>query len=75
MGLSEIFSVIKLSVEKFLRLLKMRDSGEVTFTKIMDSPEDIKDSTAIEVKNCKFFWVARKKKKDKGLKKLVELQE
>lgn len=73
LGLSEIFGVIKLSVEKFLRLLKMRESGEVTFTQIKDSPEDIKNRTAIEVKNCKFFWVARKKKRDKGQKKLVEL--
>lgn len=47
----------------------------MTFTQIKDSPEDIKDRTAIEVKNCNFFWVARKKKKDKGLKKVVELQE
>ena len=65
LDLSEIVGIIKLSLEKFVRLLKLKETKEVTFTKYMELPEDLKNPTAIEVKNCSFFWVARKKKKDK----------
>lgn len=72
LDLSEIFGVIRLSLEKFVRLLKLKETKEVTFTQYLDRPEDIKNVTAIEVKNCSFFWVARKKKKDKKYKVLNE---
>ena len=56
---------MRLSLEKFARLLKLKETKEATFTRFENHPEELRKATAIEVRNCNYFWVARKKKKEK----------
>jgi ABC-type glutathione transport system ATPase component len=72
LGLSEVFGVVHLSLGKCVKLLMMKESSEASFTKYETSLEDLKQPISVEVKNCQYFWDAKKTKKKAKVVETIE---
>lgn len=66
MLLVENLDAVKLSIERIVRMLNIKESKEVTFTKNVRLAEEMKSEFGVEIENCKYFWKKKKVKESKN---------